>query len=121
MAQTVMQIWQEWFQRNCLSIFFDGLSVVAFRGIQITYQLMQAIRVRVRLEETEIGPGGQLLITTRTPVGCLRRIPIRRCESGKQFERRFVIPRFKQSTSESVTRVGGWPRRQNLRHAVSEN
>src|SRR5260370_13910523 len=117
MAQAVMQIGQEWLQRNGGAVFFDGFSIISFCRLKVAHQLMQARRILVCLIEPKISRGGQFFVAARAPVGCLSRISIRCRQSLKSLESSFILSRFQQCARHSKAKFSGGSRSEDPPYA----
>src|SRR5712692_2822832 len=117
MAQAVMQIGQEWLQGNGGAVLIDGFSIVSFCRLKVAHQLMQAMRIWVCLVEPKISRGCQFFVTTRAPVGCLSRIPIRCRQSPKSLEGSFILSCFQQCARHSNAKFSRGPQSEDPPYA----
>src|SRR5260370_32326849 len=117
MAQTVMQIGQEWLQGNGGAVLFDGFSIISFCCLKVAHQLTQAIGIWVCVVEPKIRRGCQFFVATRAPVGCLSRIPIRCRQSLKSLESSFILSRFEQCARHSNAKFSRGPRSEDPPYA----
>src|ERR1700693_3743798 len=120
MAQAVMQIGQGWLQGNGGAILFDGFSIISFCRFKVAHQLMQAMRIWVCVVEPEIRRGRQFFVATRTPVGCLSRIPIRCRQSLKSVESVLIVSRFQQCARHANAKFSGGPHSEDTPYAWCE-
>src|SRR5260370_29245691 len=101
MAKTVMQIGYGWPQCDGGAVLLDRFSIIPFCRLEVAHQLMQAIRVWGCLVESKISSGCQFFVATRTPIGCLNRIPIGCRQSLQSLESSFILSRLLQCAPPS--------------------
>src|ERR1700730_12607509 len=117
MTQAVMQIGQRWPQGNGGTVFFDGLSVISSRRFKVAHQLVQAIRICVRLIEPKISRGCQLFIAARAPIGRLSGVLIRCRQPLKTLESSFILSGIQRCACQSNAKFSGGPRSEDLPYA----